>query len=89
MNLLIDSNHYDINEFNSCKIDKSSSFGLLHINIASLNKHIDDLKLILSMFTHEIDVIGISEHKIQKVNEKPSGYHEFLFQPTETTHGGT
>ena len=47
------------------------------------------------MLTHEIDVIGISEHKIQKVNEKPSvninipGYHEFLFQPTETTHGGT
>ena len=92
---LIDSNYYDINEFNSCKIDKSSSFGLLHINIASLNKHIDDLKLILSMLTHEIDVIGISEHKIQKVNEKPSvninipRYHEFLFQPTETSHGGT
>ena len=47
------------------------------------------------MLTHEIDVIGISEHKIQKVNEKLSvninipGYHEFLFQPTETTPGGT
>ena len=40
---LIDSNYYDINEFNFCKIDKFSSFGLLHINIASLNKHIDDL----------------------------------------------
>ena len=59
---LIDSNYYDINEFNSCKIDKPSSFGLLHINIASLNKHIDDLKLILSMLTHEIDVIGISQN---------------------------
>ena len=61
------------------------------INIASLNKHIDDLKLSLSMLTHEIDVIGISEHKIQKpsVNINIPGYHEFLFQPTETTHGGT
>ena len=92
---LIDSNYYDIKEFNACKIDKLSSFGFIHINIASLNKHIDDLKLILSMLTHEIDVIGISEHKIQKDNDKPAvnikipGYQEFLFQPIETTHGGT
>ena len=91
---LIDSNYYDIKEFNACKIDKISSFGLIHINIASLNKHIDDLKLILSMLTHEIDVIGISEYKIQKDNDKPAvnikipGYQEFLFQPIETTHGG-
>ena len=42
------------------------------------------------MLTHKIDVIGISEHKIQKSSVKSSanikipGYHEFVFQPTET-----
>ena len=92
---MIDSNYCNINEFNSNKIDKPSSFGLLHINIASLNKHIDDLKLILSLLTHDFDVIGISEHKIHKSSVKPTanlkipGYHEFVFQPTETSHGGT
>ena len=92
---IIDSNYCDINEFNSIKSDKPSSFGIFHMNIASLNKHIDDLSLILSLLTHKIDVIGISEHKIQKSSVKSSanikipGYHEFVFQPTETSHGGT
>ena len=91
---IIDSNYCDINEFNSIKIDKPSSFGIIHMNIASMNKHIDDLSLILSLLTHKIDVIGISEHKIQKSSVKSSanikipGYHEFVFRPTETSHGG-
>ena len=47
------------------------------------------------MLTHDFDVIGISEHKIHKSSEKPTAnlkipsYHEFVFQPTETSHGGT
>ena len=51
--------------------------------------------MILSLLTHDFDVIGISEHKIHKSSEKPTanlkipGYHEFVFQPTETSHGGT
>ena len=68
------------------KIDLPSSFGLFHANIASLNFHIGVLKLILSKRN------GISEHKIRKYalpsNNIP-GYDEFIFEPTETTHGGT
>ena len=48
------------------KIDLPSSFGLFHANIASLNKHIDDLRDILSLVNYKFDVIGISEHKIRK-----------------------
>ena len=76
------------------KIDLPSSFGLFHANIASLNLHIDDLKLILSRLNFKFDIIGISEHKIRK-DTLPSnnisipGYEEFIFEPTETTHGGT
>ena len=43
----VNSEYYDEKKFNSMKIDLPSSFGLFHANIASLNLHIDDLKLIL------------------------------------------
>ena len=74
--------------------DLPSSFGLFHVNIASLNKHIDDLKFILSSLNYNFDIIGISEHKILK-DTAPSnnitipGYDEFKFEPTETNYGGT
>ena len=64
------------------------------MNIASLDAHIDDLRTVLSRLKPEIDIIGISEHKIKK-GKKPSnnidisGYDEFVFEPTGTTHGGT
>ena len=83
-----------LNNLTLKKIDLPSSFGLFHANIASLNKHIDDLKLILTRLKYKFDVIGISEHKILK-GTSPSrnidipGYETFIFEPTETTHGGT
>ena len=90
----VNSNYYDIKQLNSLKIDLPSSFGLFHVNIASLDKHFDDLEFILTQLKYKFDVIGISEHKIFKdtlpsKNIKIPGYHEFIFEPTETTHGGT
>ena len=90
----IDSKYYDIGEFTKCKPDKSSSFSMLNLNIASISKHIDDLRLILSLLEYNWDIIGISEHKIKKgrlstVNIDLTGYNEFIFQPTETDFGGT
>ena len=90
----VNSKFYDVKQLNSFKIDLPSSFGLFHVNIASLDKHIDDLKLVLSLLKYKFDIIGISEHKIVKDtspsnNIKISGFHEFIFEPTETTHGGT
>ena len=90
---LVNSNYYDIKKFNKIKHDTESSFGMLHVNIASLNAHIEDLKTVLSRLKPEIDIIGISEHKIKK-DCKPSnninigGYDEFIFEPTGSTHGG-
>ena len=89
----INSKYYDISEFNNIKPDPSSSFGLLHTNLASLNKHIDDLKLSLSLFNFNFDIIGITEHKIQNngptSNIEIPGYHPFLYDPIDTSHGGT
>ena len=90
---LVNSNYYDIKKFNKIKLDKESSFGMLHVNIASLNAHIDDLRTVLSRMKPEIDIIGISEHKIKKDftpsnNIDIGGYDEFIFEPTGSTHGG-
>ena len=59
----VNSNYYDIKKFNKIKHDKESSFGLLHVNIASLNLHVDDLRTVLSRVKPNIDIIGITEHK--------------------------
>ena len=44
---LVNSQYYDMKKSNSIKLDKSSSFSLMHVNIASLNAHIDDLRNVL------------------------------------------
>ena len=93
-NSMVNSKYYNINNFNKLKPDKTSNFGLLHVNIASLDAHIDDLRSVLGRLKFSFDVIGISEHKIQK-GSAPSnniditGYDEFKFEPTETSFGGT
>ena len=63
------------------------------MNIASLNAHIDDLRSVLSRLKPQIDIIGISEHKIKKGctpsnNIDIGGYDEFKFEPTGSSHGG-
>ena len=90
----VNSQYYDIKKFKNTKFDKSSSFGLFHANIASLNAHIDDLRDLLSRLDFTFDVIGLSEHKIRK-DKNPSnnidilGYNEFIFEPSGTAFGGT
>ena len=86
----VNSKYYDLKQLNSLEIDLPSSFGALHVNIASLDNHIDDLRLILSLLNYNFDVIGISEHKIMKDtfpanNIDIPGYKEFKFEPTGTT----
>ena len=93
-NSMVNSKYYSISDLNKLKPDKKSSFGLAHVNIASLDAHIDDLRSVLSRLKLSFDIIGISEHKITK-NSSPSnnvdilGYEEFKFVPTETSFGGT
>ena len=52
--------------------------------------------MVLSLLKFDFYIIGISEHKIQKKNDDNSlsninleGYHPFVFDPTETSYGGT
>ena len=61
--------------------------------MASIDKHFDELSLTLSLLDVKFDLIGITEHKIKKDTEPLKnidfhGYSPFLYQPTDTTHGG-
>ena len=93
-NSMVDSKYYTIKDLNKVKPDKSSSLGIMHVNIASLDAHIDDLRMALGRLKFSFDVIGICEHKIRN-NCEPSnnidltGYEKFIFEPTGTSHGGT
>ena len=72
-----------------------STLGILYTNLASINKYHDNLSTFLTLLKPEICVIGISEHKIHSndinnaTNINLEGYHPFVFDPTDTTHGGT
>ena len=90
----VNSKYFSIEQINSLKTDSPSCFSFFLLNIASSDKHIDDLRLILSLISLRFDIIGISEHKILKDtfpsnNVQIPGYNEFIFQPTETACGGT
>ena len=91
----INSSYYDIHKFNQIKTNISSSIGLIHTNLASINKIFDDLSLVLSLLKFDFQVIAISEHKIHKndvtsiSNITLEGYYPFEYDPTETSHGGT
>ena len=65
---------------------------MLHLNIASLSKHLEDLRNFLSLLKHSFDIISISEHKINKklinVDFNLPGY-AFCYNETESFHGGT
>ena len=70
------------------KNDNSSS--LFHVNIASLNKYLDDLHNLLSIIKLQIQVIRICEHKIKRgscLNGSLPGY-TLEFEPATSTHGG-
>ena len=87
----VNSNYYSLKDYNSLKPNGQSCFNIGHINIASLECHIDDLRFVSSKLKHKFHLLGITEHKIKNTpssNIDLIGYEKFAFSPTEGTHGG-
>ena len=59
-------NYFSSEEFTKSKFDESKSFSVLHLNIHSVQKHIEEFKILLSILDHKFDVIAITESKLQK-----------------------
>ena len=64
---------------------------MLHINILSLGKHIDELRSLLNILYYPFDIIGITETRLYDecytTNIDLKGYN-FRHTPTETQFGG-
>ena len=58
--------YYETEDFIKAKFDPNSNFSILHLNIASLQFHFEELIILLKMLDHEFDCIMITETKIQK-----------------------
>ena len=85
--------YYEIDDFQKAKFNNESNISTLHLNIASLHNHIEELKILLQMLEFEFDCIMISETKIQNVlppikDISIPNYHIF-HTPTEAQKGGT
>ena len=83
--------YVDLNSFDIFK-DDNKTFSIIHLNIASLEKHKDELEKVLSMLNFKFDLIGISETKIKKgidpnFNVEIKGY-KHLSTLTESDKGG-
>ena len=88
----IECKYYDTISFNKINGLNDHKFGILHLNIASLNKHFDDLCNLLATIEFSFPVIGLSEHKIGKhspINNINLPGYQFCYNSTNSTHGGT
>ena len=86
----IKSRYYNPGEFVHHKFPQNK-FSLIHLNIASLQKHIDELRSLLAGLKHKFDIICISETRLHDkeplVNIDINGYR-FVHTPTSTLCGG-
>ena len=86
----ISSKYYRPDEFLSLKL-KKNTFTVFHLNIASLQAHIDELKALLALLDHPFDIIGITETKIRENHETliPIDLDNYFFHSVHTkTHFG-
>ena len=88
----IKSAYYDSNEFENNNFPKKS-FSLLHLNIASLQLHFDEILTLLASTKKDFDILCFSETKLKEnasilVNIEIPGY-SYFHTPTKTSYGGT
>ena len=82
-NVEVSSNckYYSIDDFSRSKFNAQKSFSILHLNIHSIQLHIEDFRIILQLLEFKFDIIAISESKLQigldpKVDISLTGYQK-------------
>ena len=85
--------YFTINELNSQKIDPNKNFSMLHLNISSIEYHIEEFRIVLELLKHIFDFLCITESKIRancepKLDINITGYQQPIGMPTEATKGG-
>ena len=70
--------YYTCDEFKKCKFNNKSTFSILHLNIHSLQLHIDELRTFLTLLNFKFDIIAISESKLKnepQIDINLDGFH--------------
>ena len=85
--------YFSIEKFNKAKFKEDRYLSIFHLNIASLQAHIDELKILLQLLTFKFDIIGISETKLIKGEEPVINIslpnYSYIHTPSEASKGGT
>jgi exonuclease III len=89
----VDCKYYTIDDFVESKFIPKKTTSIFHVNIHSIEKHIDELRSYLLLIDFPFDILAISESKLQtnietKVDIAIDGYHYPLSSPTNATKGG-
>ena len=90
---ILNCNYFSIDDFLKSKFPKKDSFSVFHLNIHSVNKNLEDLKILFGMLDYKFDIIALTESKIKKdtvpiIDMNIPGYHPPLGQSTEANKGG-
>ena len=89
----VDCKYYTLDNFKNLKIKANKNLSILHINITSIQFHIEEFRIILQLLNHKFDFICISESKL-KINTEPTvdinieGYQTPVGMPSHATKGG-
>ena len=84
--------YFSCDEFVDAKIEAQKNFSILHLNIHSIQLHIEELRVLLHALNYKFDVIAISESKLKdepKIDITLPGFHPPYSKPTEAEKGGT
>ena len=90
---IIDCKYYTIEELNAKRYNSLKNFSILHLNIHSLEFHLDELRIALQLIDLKFDFICLTESKIRKnyepkIDIKINGYQFPVGTPTEAGKGG-
>ena len=88
----ISCSYYSCEEFVQANFQASKNFSIMHLNIHSIQLHIEELRIILNTLDYKFDVIAISESKLKnlpKVDILLQGYHPPQCTNTDAEKGGT
>ena len=85
--------YYSVNKINNLNINDAENFSIFHQNIHSLEKHIDEIRILLDTLNFRFDFLCFSETKITDgiapiLDITLSGYQDPIDVPTEANKGG-
>ena len=88
-----DCKYYLPDDFKKENFSKFDNFSILHLNVHSIERHIDEIQVLLNLLKFEFDVLCFSESKIMEgTNPKTSinleGYQDPVGMHTKATKGG-